>query len=492
MSFNPEGPVGLKLKTNLVNEIKSRFNTAQDDAVDIAEYIAVLIASNKQPQEIASEVNELVEMTVDVDFINSVFSEIDRLTREHEQAGSAQQASAAPTATVATPLQASTVPAAPANSFSSVSARDFAAPVNSQAPVAPVAPVSDFAVQQSLDAILGSTPVNIPKGPKTAQTVVPNYQNNRGSRDFNARGGRGGGIGKPGAGIHKANAAHNTNGRNDRFKKTSQFQNNKLERALESTQNPGITNVVSGSTFVPKPPKGRCPDFPFCSNKECDKAHPTRNCFSYPNCPNPPGTCNYLHPDQDQELIAKLEESKKLYADKKKNELMLQQATCRFGNKCTKDTCPYAHPSPANSDAKITTLEWCSSGKTCTDASCTKAHPPPLTALPVKEASGEIALEQCKFGSQCTNYKCPRRHATSHVPCREGANCKRYDCVFAHPFNEVCRFNEKCSNKFCMYQHPNGRSIASNTWTQEGGSAPTNARAFAVPDDQVMEQAVQD
>ncbi|EAZ63759.2 polyadenylated RNA binding protein [Scheffersomyces stipitis CBS 6054] len=433
MSFNPEGPVGLKLKTNLVNEIKSRFNTAQDDAVDIAEYIAVLIASNKQPQEIASEVNELVEMTVDVDFINSVFSEIDRLTREHEQAGSAQQASAAPTATVATPLQASTVPAAPANSFSS-----------------------------------------------TAQTVVPNYQNNRGSRDFNARGGRGGGI------------AHNTNGRNDRFKKTSQFQNNKLERALESTQNPGITNVVSGSTFVPKPPKGRCPDFPFCSNKECDKAHPTRNCFSYPNCPNPPGTCNYLHPDQDQELIAKLEESKKLYADKKKNELMLQQATCRFGNKCTKDTCPYAHPSPANSDAKITTLEWCSSGKTCTDASCTKAHPPPLTALPVKEASGEIALEQCKFGSQCTNYKCPRRHATSHVPCREGANCKRYDCVFAHPFNEVCRFNEKCSNKFCMYQHPNGRSIASNTWTQEGGSAPTNARAFAVPDDQVMEQAVQD
>lgn len=43
-----------------------------------------------------------------------------------------------------------------------------------------------------------------------------------------------------------------------------------------------------------------------------------------------------------------------------------------------------------------------------------------------------------------------------------------------------------------MYQHPNGRSIASNTWTQEGGSAPTNARAFAVPDDQVMEQAVQD
>ncbi|ODV77597.1 uncharacterized protein CANTADRAFT_71036 [Suhomyces tanzawaensis NRRL Y-17324] len=449
VQFTPEDPIGLELKANLIQELKNRYNCF-DDAQDIAEFIVILIVSNKSPGEILQEVKEIADIPIDIPFIETVFREIERIQSVHQ---GGQQGIPQPV-----PQQEQPVP--------------VQAPAQVPAP-APM-PVFDFTqpppqfqfTQQSLEQAPNHGLPQIPTGPKGIQ--------NR-SRDYDSRAKQGrGGIGK---------AA--TNGR-DRNGARKGLNPQIVSKVL--ADNNGSTNVTK---FALKASKGRCQDFPYCNNKDCEFAHPTKNCFAYPNCTNPPGTCNYLHPEEDQELIAKLEKSKQEYKEKKKNEALLAQATCKFGLKCTKDTCPFAHPTPANGQAKIVTLDWCPSGKGCIDSNCGRAHPPPPSAKPVVHAgpNPEIALEQCKFGTQCTNYKCPRRHATSLVPCRAGAQCKRLDCTFAHPFNEVCRFGAKCLNKNCMYQHPDGRDLQSNTWSKD---TTTSNRAFAVPQDQVMEQAVQD
>ena len=77
--------------------------------------------------------------------------------------------------------------------------------------------------------------------------------------------------------------------------------------------------------------------------------------------------------------------------------------------------------------------------------------------------------------------------------CREGANCVRIDCFFSHPIDEDCRFGINCTNKTCMFRHPEGRNLPnpSNTWSKVPENA-TNERSFAVPEDQVMEQARQE
>ena len=44
-----------------------------------------------------------------------------------------------------------------------------------------------------------------------------------------------------------------------------------------------------------------------------------------------------------------------------------------------------------------------------------------------------------------------------------------------------------------MYQHPEGRTIASHTWTKDGSgnNNSTSNRSFAVSEDQIMEQVAQ-
>jgi len=479
VQFNPESPVGEQLKKNLVTELIRKFNI-NEDAEDIADYISVLIANGNSPPEIVKEVNDISDSPIDIEFINSVFIEIERLGREYEQL---QQQ---PQQTQQIQPEQQQVQPQPVESQVVQPAQPVQVPVQAPAPAQPQLPQPQQPVPQFVfDPSKIPNPnlifsqgdyqdlQSIPTGPRSGLVGRLPTGPKAHDRFANTRGGRGGIAKGP--------------NRMDRTKKPYAMKNaENMEKML------GMSNSNTNVTqFVQKTSKGRCTEFPYCNNKECEFAHPTKNCFAYPNCTNPPGTCNYLHPDQDQELIAKLEKSKKDFHEKKKNDYLVTQGSCKFAAGCTKDTCPFAHPTPANPQAKINTLDWCSAGKVCADPQCVKAHPPPSTAKPVVQVNqAEFALEQCKFGPACTNYKCPRRHATSLVPCRAGTTCKRLDCTFAHPLNEVCRFGDKCQNKNCMYQHPAGREIQSNTWSK--GSEPTNSRAFAVPDDQIMEQAVQE
>ncbi|RCK56303.1 Nuclear polyadenylated RNA-binding protein NAB2 [Candida viswanathii] len=428
MKFEPDNEIGQQLKKNLMQKIASDFNKGEEDALDIADYIIFLIVAKKAKQAIVDEVQDTADVIISVEFIDLVYNEIAKLEQQHElqAAGGAQQQQ-----------------------------------------------------QQQQPQVTLSTG-QIPTGPKRQLTE---------EERFELRQQRFGGVtsgpkahGRGGISKNRTNGHHQQNNK--------QFTNAKrLEKVFSAA---GGKN--GAFKFVPQPPKGRCPDFPYCKNKECEKAHPSRNCFLYPDCPNPPGTCNYLHPDQDQELIAKLEKSKKEYEERRKNHLMVQQGSCKYGMKCAKQNCPFAHPTPANPEAKIETLEWCAQGKECQNRDCTKSHPPPPTATAATTesllSSTDLSLEQCKFGSQCTNIKCPRRHATSAVPCRAGAECRRLDCTFAHPIKEPCRFGVKCTNKSCMYQHPEGRSLPSNTWTKDSAATTSTASVFQ-SEDQVMEQAAQ-
>lgn len=490
VEFDPESAVGQQLKVNLTQELQRKYNFG-DDAADIAEYISVLIANGSPPAEILQEVNGYAPEKIDEEFLGSVFREIVRLLQEQggeqqpaqpaqpEQLGqqpvvhqqeAQQQPAQVPQPQVSQPVQ---------QSVQQPAQQPVQQPQQSQQPQPFQQPVQLPFQQQPQPQQDGQAPPTIPPfvfdpTQPFIPTPFPMDQVPSGPKRL---------PGGPRA----------TRGRGGISKGTDRNARTTRNFALKNGQNmEQMLTKATNVNFIQKTSKGRCKDFPYCNNKECEFAHPTKNCFAYPNCSNPPGTCNYLHPDEDQELIAKLEKSKQEYHDKKKQDLLVLQGSCKFGMACTKDTCPFAHPTPANGSAKISTLDWCPSGKTCPDPNCSKAHPPPPSARPVAPPNPELAFEQCKFGTSCTNYKCPRRHATSLVPCRAGTLCRRLDCTFAHPINEICRFAEKCQNKNCLYQHPANREIQSNTWSKEGGAAATtNSRTFAVPEDQVMEQAVQ-
>lgn len=457
--FDPEGPIGQQLKASLVVELSNKFNIA-DDAEDVSEFILVLIGSNKTAAEISAEVRELVDIPIDEAFVNTIFAEIQRLMTQGQ--GVQQQP---------VPEQAQ-------------QPQQHVPQAQTQESVGQVVQQSQEVnqLEHSMEDALAQPqqhdmPMNLPTGPKGLQSRNQYTNNHR----QNTRGG-----------INK-----NSNNRNGPKKSFAMQNPGNFEKVL-AMSNSNVTNLKQ---FIQKPAKGRCRDFPYCNNKECQFSHPTKLCFAFPNCSNAPGTCNYLHPGEDDELMAKLAKSKQEYMEKKKNtESAGTIGICKFGMLCSKDICPFGHPTPANKEAKVLVLQWCPEGKTCQDVNCTKAHPspnyqaPPVEMKPKpKPAQPELILEQCKFGPSCTNLKCPRRHATTPVVCREGANCVRIDCFFSHPIDEDCRFGINCTNKTCMFRHPEGRNLPnpSNTWSKDSGNT-TNERTFAVPEDQVMEQATQE
>ncbi|KAK8439397.1 mRNA-binding protein nab2 [Candidozyma auris] len=169
---------------------------------------------------------------------------------------------------------------------------------------------------------------------------------------------------------------------------------------------------------------------------------------------------------------------------------------CKFGAICSKELCPFGHPTPCNKDAKVTNPRWCRFNKECNNERCNFAHSSPNYKAPpaVKQQQFNrqpTTLEQCKFNQACTNKACHRRHATSLTACQRGNDCKLPFCTFSHIINEECRHKNDCTNKVCYFKHPDGRE---NTFLKENTgnpSAATDERSFAVPDDQVMEQAVQ-
>lgn len=436
MAYDPEGPVARQFVPLLVNELTSKYGIP-DDALDVADYISLMIGNNRTAAEICAEVKEVVNIPIDEAFIATVFAEIQRITAAQSAPPAAFEGGASGASGAGGAGGAGGAPASAPLAQSSANSTAMAVEH------------SDFPEAKQLVPPSGAKSVNfsirkqLPLGPKAAP-----------------KRGRGG-VGKDYVAKEKKSFA------------VANLAN--LEKALSLSK-----NVTTRS-------RKRCNDFPNCPKRNCAFAHPHKLCFAHPNCPNGK-LCEYLHPDEDAEIIAELERRRERREMRDQSQVTL----CKYGILCSKELCPFGHPTPANKDAKVILHRWCKDNKNCQNAECKYAHsspnyqaPPVARAPPAYQAPFKYSLEQCKFGKSCTNPQCTRRHATSLVPCRSGAECTRGNCTFHHPFNEECRFGLECKATPCFYMHADGREKALFQ------TPVTTMRAFAVPEDQVMEQAVQ-
>ncbi|KAH6913936.1 polyadenylated RNA binding protein [Coprinopsis sp. MPI-PUGE-AT-0042] len=124
---------------------------------------------------------------------------------------------------------------------------------------------------------------------------------------------------------------------------------------------------------------------------------------------------------------------------------------CKFNVKCTNAHCRYTHASPVATEASgiVLSFEPCEQGKNCKDQDCTKAHVSPAVLKPNAEQSAPPAAPpQSRSAPQ-----------SSAVPCRFGTACTKAGCTFSHPPRHPCRYGTACTRANCTFQHPPGRVL---------------------------------
>ncbi|CDK26978.1 unnamed protein product [Kuraishia capsulata CBS 1993] len=439
INIDAESEVGQRVKASISDMLKAI--NFSDDIEYVAEFIVVLISNGRTPEEITQELSALFGDAITLGFVNDVFAGIRSLQGE----------------------QPKETPA-------------FTAPFTSQEQHEDTTMQEDSQPAARQEVRFDQTPdiVGLPSQPR----VYASRSN---------------------AGVAKAGLKTRGSSRGGFALKSGANFERAVGLSVDSNMGDN-TNLGFGQQK-----RSRCQAFPHCPNRVCPNIHPTRICFAFPNCPNPPGTCGYLHPGEDDQLVQEWEQVKQARQQQQQDRPPkfskakiieeVKRATqgislCKFASVCQKELCPFGHPTPANKTAKVLTFEWCPANKECSDPACTKAHPSP-NYQPVEETRPQKfapSLESCRFGSHCTNYNCTRRHATSPVLCRDGSECTRLDCYFTHPLEEECRFGINCKNAKCAFKHPEGRVLPApkpSVWVKDG----TSDRAFAVPEDQVMEHA---
>jgi len=132
--------------------------------------------------------------------------------------------------------------------------------------------------------------------------------------------------------------------------------------------------------------KGRCMYFPNCTNPSCQYFHPTDPCKNFLTCTSG-SRCLYIHPP------------------------------CKFGSRCTRRGCSYAHTHETQNDCKF--------GFACPNRNngCAFRHP----------------LEQCKFMEKCRNQE---MCMFSHSPrCQFGLECRAVGCSLAHTLKHERSFS---------------------------------------------------
>lgn len=466
MSYDPEGPIAQQLMPLLVNELTSTYNIPAD-AQDTAEYMNILIGQRRSAEEIVQQVKEVIDIPIDDQFVGRVMAEINRLQQlqNSAQPSTQEQNSVYQQPETQQQPQQPEQPQPPQHpeqhqqpqtqpfEFSTVLEQQQhpvqATPVSN--PFPPAATVNPFGPAAAVNPF---PPAQIDTSTARTDSKFPKGPL-KGSNKAVLRGGNENRKNqRNGKGVGKAGNKDFVSGKTRVGSKSFGLQNAaNLERALSLAS--------SGSVNVPKGAKG------------------------------------------GSELMEWVARSKPSFVQQP------QVTLCRFGILCSKELCPFGHPTPANKDAKVIRTRWCRQNKNCTNPECEYAHSSPNYQAPPREPKPPVqpvynpstsyntprgvvptSLEQCKFGLYCTNQMCTKRHALSQVPCKNGLECTRLDCSFNHPLKEDCKFGNECKSKVCYYRHPDGRE--KNFFNGTGGGNNNNSRLFAVPEDQVMEQVTQE
>ncbi|KAK6519378.1 hypothetical protein TWF281_003212 [Arthrobotrys megalospora] len=152
-----------------------------------------------------------------------------------------------------------------------------------------------------------------------------------------------------------------------------------------------------------------------------------------------------------------------------------EDVACKFGLRCTKADCHFAHQSPVSDPSRPVAFsgEKCAFGINCKNKKCTSSHPSPASG----GAKPQQAFEQqdCKFWPNCKNPHCPFKHPTNATmpPCRFGAACAKPNCPFTHnpqTLDVPCKF-KPCLNPHCAFKHEDGQQAGifeNKTWTPKG------------------------
>ncbi|GAA5923203.1 uncharacterized protein JCM15063_003569 [Sporobolomyces koalae] len=158
------------------------------------------------------------------------------------------------------------------------------------------------------------------------------------------------------------------------------------------------------------------------------------------------------------------------------------EAICKHGVDCTKPPCGFSHPSPVatKESGLVLSSESCDKQLSCQDPDCPKSHvskaqknasastvassasapagastsAPLAASAPAPAVSDPSTIpgagsKPCKFGSACTRPGCVFKHPWDvrgdpnggTVPCRYGAACTRPGCHFSHPPKTFNRSN---------------------------------------------------
>ncbi|KAK7207457.1 hypothetical protein BZA70DRAFT_14699 [Myxozyma melibiosi] len=496
---------------------------AEDETPFISEFVVIMICNNKGPEQISSELTDLLGANrFSGDFIGWLFDELRRLAGgESGQQQQQQQQEVAPAneqggsrLTDAINVDLSKAPSAPAA-------------IRNSANGGQVRKGRDL--RSVMHGVRGNQ-FSINKGGQTRQQFnnmrgrgANNFMNNEMYNRMNMN----------------YNQNHNNNSNSNINNFNGMYQNNGYQdMGMPPAQQQTAAQAVTLS---------RCRHWPY-HDSICKFPHPMAICEHYPNCPNMRGTCPKIHVGEDMtaedaqkyiesngtyEFTPLYEMGNQMYARlraQKKAEMMRmaqenelrQQAQlslqrnhnqqrqrptssttplCKFALRCTNADCVFVHPTPANGDALVLSAEACPEGTGCTDENCDKAHPSPASMRSAASYTADTQmsdggfskpnyLDPCRYGAYCTNPHCKYRHATSTVLCRDGADCTRQDCMFTHPFATPCKYDSKCINPNCIYSHPNGKANLPKThvWVaaKNGESNEhVSERSFAVGDDEV-------
>lgn len=511
-NINPSSPEGQALQASIQKQLASLEWSTEDDST-MAEYCLVMLGNRKTPEQISTELSDLIGGDFDQSFVTWLFEEVKNHYPEPTNSTSASPSSAAaPSAPSAPSAQAQgTAPAASSNGL----------------PARPTGGRSMFGA-----AVTGMKRDNREMGSEGSRE--PPHQRQR----FDGTNGRNGGGKSLFDRMGGNNAQFAPGPRNnaalvnnlgmpqaafDAISQTIQAVNSGAHpSSLASIPFPALAAHPLSSTLPPQvlaqaqahamaqaqafaqmqnvwstPPAafGAPAGGPSGFNPQATPFNPAGAPFGGSSSgPNGFRGSSHLQHQQAQQQSRQGRTSKTSGPPvvlPKKPEL---EAICKHGVECTKPQCGFSHPSPVatKESGLVLSSEACEKQLACEDPDCPKSHVskaqktvPPSGAT--SQSADPAVPSTTSATTQPSNVDPSTIPGAGTKPCKFGSACTRPGCVFMHPWDVrgdttggtvPCRYGAACTRAGCHFSHP---PKASQTFNRSKFSATFNKPSPATP-----------